>query len=163
MTGPDCVLNGRSVHLARTVNESKRINDVPGPAVIIASSGMLTGGRILHHLRQRLPSERNTILLAGFMAEGTRGRLLEDGADRLRIHGGDVPVRAAIERLSAMSGHAGHGELLRWLAPLAAPRQVFITHGEKESAVALADELHTTRGWNTCVPRLGQSFDLEKA
>ena len=161
LAGPDSVLDGRSVHLARTVNESKAINEVPGPAVIIASSGMMTGGRILHHLKQRLPSERTTILLAGFMAEGTRGRLLEDGATKLRMHGSDVPVRAAIIKLSAMSGHAGHRELIRWLAPLAAPHKSFITHGEKASAVALADELRATRGWDTCVPRLGESFNLE--
>jgi metallo-beta-lactamase family protein len=161
LTGAHCVLDGRNVHLARTVSESKAINQVPGPAVIIASSGMMTGGRILHHLKQRLPSERNTILLAGFMAEGTRGRLLEDGADRLRIHGGDVPARAAITKLSGMSGHAGHSELLRWLSPLAPPKRTFVTHGEKPSATALADELRTTRGWKTCVPRLGESFDLE--
>ena len=163
LTGADCVLDGRNVHLARTTNESRAINAVGGPAVIIASSGMMTGGRILHHLKQRLPSERNTIMLAGFMAEGTRGRLLENGADRLRIHGGDVPVRAAITKLSGMSGHAGHSELLRWLSPLAAPKKTFLTHGEKASALALADELRTTRSWNTCVPKLGESFELVDA
>jgi metallo-beta-lactamase family protein len=150
-----------NLHLMRSVEESKQINQVKGPAVIIASSGMMTGGRILHHLQQRLPNERNTILLGGYMAEGTRGRALQDGARWLRIFGRDVPVRAAVHEMSSLSGHAGHRELLRWLAPLPAPQRVFITHGEKESALALAEELRRTRGWATQVPRLGERVDLE--
>ncbi|HVA45079.1 MAG TPA: MBL fold metallo-hydrolase [Pirellulales bacterium] len=149
-----------NVHLARTVEESKRINSVRGPAVIISSSGMMVGGRILHHLRQRLPDARNTIVLGGFMAAGTRGRQLEDGAPSIRVHGTKVPVRAAIARVSALSGHAGHSELLRWLEPLAAPRRAFFTHGEIESARALAAELHDKRGWNTCVPRMHERVHL---
>src|SRR6185437_16667098 len=136
------------------------INDVEGPGVIISSSGMMTGGRILHHLRHRLPDARNTIMLGGFMAAGTRGRQLQNGAKMLRIHNYDVPVRAAVVEVSGLSGHAGHGELLRWLEPLKAPRRTFLTHGEKEAATALAGELHVTRGWNTVVPRLGESFEL---
>jgi len=155
------VLDGRNVHLARTTAESKRINAVQGPAVIISSSGMMTGGRILHHLKQRLPYERNTIVLGGFMAAGTRGRQLQDGAKYIRVHGADVPVRAAIAEASSLSGHAGHSELRRWLEPLAAPQRVFLTHGEKESALALADELRTERGWNTHVPRLGERVELK--
>lgn len=155
------VLDGPNVHLARSVQESKRINDVQGPAVIIASSGMMIGGRILHHLKKRLPREENTIVLGGFMAAGTRGRQLQEGAPRLRIHGSDVPVRAALAEMSALSGHADRSELLRWLAPLAAPHKVFMTHGEPAGAQALADELRQHRRWNTCVPRLGESFELE--
>jgi metallo-beta-lactamase family protein len=151
----------RHVHLARTVPESKQINSVRGPGVIISSSGMMTGGRILHHLRQRLPHAENTIIIGGYMAEGTRGRALDDGAKSLIIHGQPVPVRAAVVKISALSGHAGHDELIRWLTPLAAPRQAFITHGEKPSAIALADELHRTRGWNTVVPKMGESFELK--
>ena len=150
----------RHVRLARTVSESKEINHCKGPAVIISSSGMMTGGRILHHLRQRLPHANNTIILGGFMAAGTRGRALLENAKTLRIHGQDVPVNAAVVSMSGLSGHAGHDELLRWLAPLPAPRQVFITHGEKPSAVSLADELRRTRSWNTVVPKMGESFEL---
>jgi len=161
--GAASVLDGRNVHLARSVAESKAINSVEGPAVVISSSGMMTGGRILHHLRKRLPDERNTIVLAGFMAEGTRGRRLQEGEKFLRMHGRDVPVRAAIVGMSALSGHAGHSELLRWLGPLEpAPRRVFLTHGEKDRAVALADELRVTRGWDTVVPKLGESFTLSR-
>ena len=154
------VLDGQHVHLTRTVADSKQINSISGPAVIIASNGMMTGGRILHHLEQRLPHERNTIVLAGYMAEGTRGRALADGAKSLRIYGHDVPVRAAVVSMSALSGHAGHRELIRWLAPLDKPRQAFFTHGEVPAATALAQELASTRGWNTLVPKLGQSVEL---
>jgi metallo-beta-lactamase family protein len=122
---------------------------------------MMTGGRILHHLQQRLPVEKNTILLGGYMAEGTRGRALQDGARWLRIFGRDVPVRAAVHEMSSLSGHAGHHELLRWLEPLSPPRGMFVTHGEKASALALAEELRRTRGWPAYVPRLGESIDLE--
>jgi metallo-beta-lactamase family protein len=154
-------LDLRHVQLARTVQESKKINEVSGPAMIISSSGMMTGGRILHHLVQRLPDARNTVLLGGYMAEGTRGRDLQGGSTRLRIFGRDVPVRAAVVEMSSLSGHAGRSELLRWLAPLAPPKQVFLTHGEKPSALALAEELRRTRSWNTVVPRMGQSFELD--
>jgi len=155
------IFKGRNVHLARTAEESKRINNIDGPAVIIASSGMMTGGRILYHLEQRLPEPRNTVLLGGFMAAGTRGRALEEGAKTLRIHGRDVLVRAVVEKHSGLSCHADRGELLRWLAPLPAPRRVFVTHGEKQSAVAFAGELSSTRGWDVHVPRLGETVELE--
>jgi metallo-beta-lactamase family protein len=148
------------VQLARTVDESKQINVLKGPGVIISSSGMMTGGRILHHLRQRLPQERNTIVLGGFMAAGTRGRALQEGAKTLRMFGSDVPVRAAVVEMSGLSGHAGHSELRRWLEPLPPPRQVFLTHGELSSAKSLAEELRRDRGWNTLVPKMGQSVEL---
>jgi metallo-beta-lactamase family protein len=161
LSDADCVFKGRNIHLARTVEESKRINSVAGPAVIIASSGMMTAGRILHHLEQRLPKANNTVLLGGFMAEGTRGRTLEDGAKWLRIHGHDVPVKATVVKNSGLSCHADRGELLRWLTPLPAPRRVFVTHGEKASATAFAGELRTRRGWDAYVPHLGESVELE--
>jgi metallo-beta-lactamase family protein len=148
------------VHLTRTVEESKRINEIESHAVIIASSGMMTGGRILHHLQHRLPESRNTILLGGFMADGTRGRALQNGARFVRIFGHDVPVRASVREMSSLSGHAGHSELRRWLEPLPTPRRVFITHGELESATALANELHRDRQWNTHVPHLGETVEL---
>ena len=150
------------VQFSRTADQSKAINEIRSKAVIIASSGMMTGGRILHHLRQRLPDARNTILLGGFQAIGTRGRTLQDGAKFLRVFGQDIAVRAAIREISSLSGHAGHIELLRWLAPLPAPRRTFITHGERASALALAEELHRARGWNTHAPQLGERVELSK-
>ena len=154
-----CVLTGRNVHLSRTVAESKQINQVKGPAIIISSSGMMTGGRILHHLRQRLPDSRNTVMLAGYQAEGTRGRRLEDGESTLRLHGRDIPAKAAVVRVPGLSGHAGRSELLRWLAPLAAPRRTFITHGELPSAESFAAALRQ-RDWEVEVPKIGQGVEL---
>jgi metallo-beta-lactamase family protein len=157
----DFQFNADRVRVTHSVAESKLVNKMMGPGVIISSSGMMTGGRILHHLRQRLPEEQNTIVLGGFMAEGTRGRALQEGAATLRIFGGDVPVRAKVVEISQLSAHAGHAELRRWLEPLARPRQAFFTHGELASARSLADELRRERGWNTVVPKMGQSFELE--
>ncbi|MBX7165410.1 MAG: MBL fold metallo-hydrolase [Pirellulales bacterium] len=156
-----CALRGRNIHFARTAAESKEINSVPGPAVIISSSGMMSGGRILHHLRQRLPEPRNTIVLGGFQAEGTRGRALKEGAKYLRMHGMDVPVRAQVAEISGLSGHAGRSELLRWLSAIPAPRRTFLTHGEKQASLNLAEELRRSRGWNVTVPRMGESVELE--
>ena len=161
LSGESCVLRGRNLHLARSASESKNINSVRGPAVIIASSGMMTGGRILHHLIQRLPDPRNTLILAGFQSEGTRGRAIQDGAKTVRIYGQDVQVRAATARMSALSGHADRTELLRWLKDLPAPKRVFITHGELASANHFAEELKQTKGWNTLVPKMEQCVELD--
>jgi hypothetical protein len=106
LKGDDCMFHRRNVHLSRSVAESKEINRVNGPAIVISSSGMMTGGRILHHLRQRLDDPRNTIVIGGYQAEGTRGRSLLQGAKTIRIHGRDVPVRAAVTNVSGLSGHA---------------------------------------------------------
>jgi metallo-beta-lactamase family protein len=94
------------------------------------------------------------------MAEGTRGRALQDGAKTVRVYNHDIPVRAAVVEIPALSGHADRTELNRWLAPLPAPRQTFLTHGELASATAFAEGLSKTRGWNTLVPRLGQTVEL---
>ena len=122
----------------------------------------MVGGRILHHLKQRLPDKRNTILLGGYMAYGTRGRALQEGAESLRIHGRDVPVEAAVEKISGLSGHAARSELLRWLAPYdsAPPRQTFMTHGELDSATALRDTLLEKWNREVIVPKLGETFEL---
>jgi metallo-beta-lactamase family protein len=160
LDGPDSVFEWHNVHLVRSVDESKQLNAISGPAVIISSSGMLVGGRILHHLEQRLGDPRNTILLGGYMAEGTRGRALQNGAATLRLHGRDVPVRAAVVPISSLSGHADRGELLRWLSKLPAPRQVFLTHGEKSAAVALAEQMQIRLGWQATVPQLGQRVEI---
>jgi metallo-beta-lactamase family protein len=160
LTGPDCVLDGPNLVFAHTADESKRLNRIAGPAVIISSSGMMTGGRILHHLKQRLPDPKNTILLGGYQAIGTRGRMLQDGAQYLRIHGEEVPVRAAIAKVSGLSGHAGRSELLRWLEPLAPPRRTFITHGELPVATLFAQTLRDKWQSDVIVPRLGEAFEL---
>jgi len=162
LAGRDRVLNGPGVHLVRSSRASKELNRLDGPAVIISSSGMMTGGRILHHLKQRLPDSRTTIVLGGFMAAGTRGRKLQDGAESLRMHGIDVSVRAHVVSLSALSGHADRGELLRWLEPLPDPKQVYLTHGEKSAAECFATLLHEKRQWQAHVPKLNEIVTLEE-
>ncbi len=154
------VLAGPRVHLCRQTDESKALNQVAGPAIIISSSGMMTGGRIVHHLKRRLPSPENTVVLGGYMARGTRGRLLQDGQEKIRMHGQEIPVRAAIENVPGLSGHADRQGLLRWLSDLPDPRRVFLTHGEPESAEALARELHTSRKWDVRIPDLGETHEL---
>jgi metallo-beta-lactamase family protein len=148
------------VRMAKTAAESKAINAHRGPGVVIASSGMMNGGRILHHLAQRLPDPRTTVLVAGFQAAGTRGRTLIDGADILRIHGRDIPVRAAIRRVDALSGHADRREIARWLTGLPAPKRTFLVHGEPPAARGMAEFLGTTLGFETTIPTIGETFEL---
>jgi metallo-beta-lactamase family protein len=162
LAGIQASMSARNVHLVRNVEESKRLNSLKGAAIIISSSGMMEGGRILFHLRERLPDPANTVVLGGYMAEGTRGRTLQRGAPWVRIHHRDVPVRARIVELSGLSCHAGRSELLRWLGHLAAPREVFLTHGEKPSAEALATVLVSERRWQVRIPKLNETVELEE-
>jgi metallo-beta-lactamase family protein len=160
MQGVAEALVSPSVRMARSAEESKGINDHRGAGIVIASSGMMTGGRILHHLARRLPDPRTTVLVAGFQAKGTRGRSLLDGAETLRIHGRDVPVRAAVRRIEALSGHADRGELLRWLGGLAPPRTTHLVHGEPPAAAALANRLREALGFTVHIPEIGTVVEL---
>lgn len=149
-----CPLCCKQYHMARTVAESKRINSKEGPLIIISASGMATGGRVLHHLANRLPDARTTVLLAGFQAQGTRGRALLDGASKLRIHGTEVPVRARVVAIDGLSAHADREEIFRWLGGFrAAPRRTWIVHGEPHSAAALRDAIDARLGWRVDVAR----------
>ena len=151
-----------TVRVARTAAESKLINMEKGPVLIVSASGMATGGRVLHHLEQRLPDPRATVLLVGYQAIGTRGRALEDGARVVRIFGRDVPVRAHVETLHGLSAHADADGLLRWLrtAPRA-PRRLFVVHGEPGPAAALADRVTRELGWNVSVPAYQERVTLD--
>ncbi len=154
-------LNCHSVHMTRSVEDSKKINDVVSPCIIISASGMLTGGRILHHLAHRLPDSRSAVLLTGYQAEGTRGRSLQQGATTLRIYGQDVPVRAEIVQLTELSGHAGRSELLRWLSSLPAPpKRLFLTHGEPGALLAFRDAISQKFGWKAEIPAYKDSTYL---
>jgi metallo-beta-lactamase family protein len=154
-------LTARNVVCHKTVEESKALNSFQGPGILISSSGMLAGGRILHHLKRLLPDPRNSVVLVGYQAAGTRGRAMQEGAKTIRIHGEDVPVRARLEDLGGFSGHADVNEIVRWLRAMPKPpRTVFITHGEPEAAASLAKTITTTLGWKTHVPRLGEVVDL---
>ena len=154
-------LNVQNVHMTRAVEDSKKINDVAGPCIIVSASGMATGGRILHHLAHRLPDSRSAVLLVGYEAEGTGGRALADGAQYLRIHGQEVPVRAEIVKIDQLSAHAGRGELLRWLSGIATPpRQTFLVHGEPNALESFHGAVTSKFNWPVTVPEYLQSFDL---
>jgi metallo-beta-lactamase family protein len=154
-------LNVQNVHMTRAVEDSKKINDVAGPCIIISASGMANGGRILHHLAHRLPDSRSAVLLVGYEAEGTGGRALADGAQYLRVHGQEVPVRAEIVKIDQLSAHAGRSELLRWLSGIKVPpRQTFLVHGEPNALESFHGAVTSKFNWPVTVPEYLQSFDL---
>jgi metallo-beta-lactamase family protein len=154
-------LNVHEYHLTRTVDESKKINDVVSPCIILSASGMATGGRILHHLARRLPDSRSAVLLVGYQAEGTGGRALLEGAKYLRIHGEEVPVRAQVMEVGQLSAHAGKNELLRWLSGFQAPpKQTFLVHGEPAALSSLSGSIASQFHWPVTIPVYKQSFDL---
>ena len=149
------------LHIARTEQDSRAINDVRGPAIIVSSSGMATGGRILHHLAQRVGDPRTTVLFVGFQAVGTRGRALEDGAKEVKLLGQTLPVRARVERIDALSAHADSGEILRWLGGFARPPRVtYLVHGEPEASAALAAAIRARYAWDVQVAGDGQVIGL---
>jgi metallo-beta-lactamase family protein len=132
----------------RTVDESRALNSRRAPAVIVASSGMANGGRVVHHLLHRLSDPRNAVVFTGYQAAGTRGRALTDGADLVAIHGQEVRVRAAIHQLQSLSAHADREELLRWCQALPGlPQRIFLNHGEDPPRKALAVSIAAQDGW----------------
>ncbi|MFC1544860.1 MBL fold metallo-hydrolase RNA specificity domain-containing protein [Gemmatimonadota bacterium] len=156
------IFHPANVKFCPTVKESKSINEIKGRAIIISASGMVTGGRILHHMMHRLPQKQNTILFIGYQAEGTRGRLMLDGARTIKIHGQQVPVHAKIEQIDGFSGHPDSNEIVAWLMGVnVKPETAFIVHGEADSSAALALRIREKLGWNVEVPEFGQSFELD--
>jgi len=148
-------------HLTRSVEDSKAINNVKTPCIIISASGMVTGGRVLHHMAQRLPDAKNAVLLAGFQAEGTRGRALQEGAQILHLFGQVVPVNAEIVTMGQLSAHAGKSELLRWLGALQAPpKKTWLTHGEPAAAQALQAAIKEKFNWEVAVARYLDTVEL---
>lgn len=151
-----------SLTLCRTVEESKALNRLQHPAILISGSGMCTGGRIKHHLAHNLPRPESTVLFVGYQAVGTLGRSLLDGNRVVRILGEETPVAARIRRIDGFSAHADREELLRWLSGFKrAPRQVFVNHGEPETARTFAATLQARYGWQTAVPAFGDSVQLD--
>jgi metallo-beta-lactamase family protein len=154
-------LGAYNVHYMRSVDDSKKINNVKTPAIIISASGMATGGRVLHHLARLAPDRRNAILLAGYQAEGTRGRALEEGAKTIRIYGEDIPVGAEVINLRQFSAHAGQSELLRWLTGMPAPPRIaYLTHGEPPASAALKAKIEAAFKWRVALPQYLQTVDL---
>jgi metallo-beta-lactamase family protein len=154
-------LSVHEFHLARSVEDSKQINNVKTPCIIISASGMVTGGRVLHHLAQRLGDARNCVILGGFQAEGTRGRALQEGAKALNLFGQQVPVRAEIVEMGQLSAHAGKSELMRWLTGLQVPpKQTFLTHGEPVAAQSLQQAIVQNFKWKAAVARYLDSVEI---
>ena len=155
----DAIFQG--VRVVNSVQESKRLNTMSGPMIILAASGMATGGRVVHHLKAFASNPANTILFAGFQAAGTRGAAMLAGAESVKIHGQYVPVRAEVEVLSNLSAHADYEEVLAWLDHFDPPPvQTFITHGEPVSADALRHRIEERKRWRCKVPDYREQVDL---
>ncbi|HEV2615606.1 MAG TPA: MBL fold metallo-hydrolase [Candidatus Acidoferrales bacterium] len=153
-------LNTHEVHMTRAVEDSKNINKIKTPCIIISASGMCTGGRILHHLAQRLPDARNAIILAGYQGEGTLGRYLLEGGKLARIHGEQIPVRTEITEVSQFSAHGDRGELIRWLSGFTAPpKQLYLVHGDPPAAKAFGGTVQQQLHWPVTIPAYMDSFD----
>lgn len=149
------------VHYVKSVEESKALNARKGPMLIISASGMATGGRILHHLKAFASDPKNCVVLAGFQAKGTRGRLIQDGANEIKIHGEMIPLRAEVKSLSNLSAHADYEEIISWLKESQIqPQKVFITHGEPEAAMALKAQLENKLKFACQIPVQDQEFEL---
>ena len=141
---------------------SKAINKIKGSTIIMAGSGMMTGGRIKHHLVQNVTRPECTLLFVGFQAKGTLGRLLLDGMPNVRIHGQTYPVNIYRDQIMGFSAHADRGGLLRWLDHLEKPpRQLFLTHGEENAIMSLASTLRRREGWKVTAPEYLAKFELE--
>ncbi len=155
-------LSSQRVNFSRSVEDSKAINEHRFPSIIISANGMATGGRILHHLINRVTDDRNSVVFVGFQAAGTRGRLLSEGARQIRIFGMDYPVRAAIHVIDSFSAHGDYTEILKWLKGFKRPpRKTFLVHGEPNAAQAMKDHIvETFQGWEVEIPTYLQSFQL---
>jgi metallo-beta-lactamase family protein len=150
------------LRMVRSTQESKAINERREPAIIMATSGMCTAGRIKHHLRQNITRPESTLLFVGYQVRGTLGRQILEGNPEVRIHGRQWPVRARVEQIHGFSGHADRGALLRWLSAFRKPpRRLFLTHGEEEGALHLAERVRSDMGWEVDVPEYQQQVELE--
>jgi metallo-beta-lactamase family protein len=157
----ESLLKFPSLHVVRTVEESKTINYRKGPAIIMATSGMCTAGRIKHHLAQYVGRPECTILFVGYQSQGTLGRQILDGNQEVRIHGIQRWVKARVAQIQGISGHADRQGLLKWLAAFRRPpRELFVTHGEADAAMAFAQQVRDALHWNVCVPEYRQTVVL---
>jgi metallo-beta-lactamase family protein len=154
-------LRTHSMIASTTREESKRLNAAEGARIIISASGMMSGGRVLHHALRLLPDENATVVFVGYQAAGTLGRRVADGEKEVKVLGQWIPVRCKIEKIGGFSAHADWKEVVRWLADMPAPpRRVFVTHGEPDAADAMAGHLRDRFGWQVEVPQYGEKFEL---
>ena len=160
LTAADLEAMHRCVRIVHTPDQSRALDAIREPTVILAASGMATGGRVVHHLKVFATDARNMILFAGFQAGGTRGAAIVAGAPSIRIHGEMFPVRAEVRQLGAASAHADASELIEWLRQMPEPKQVFVTHGEAAAADTLRRRIQTELRWNACVPEYKDEIEL---
>jgi metallo-beta-lactamase family protein len=155
------VFDFKNIHYKREQSESVELNYIQKDAIIISASGMCTGGRIIHHLYNRLQRENDTLMFVGYQAEGTRGRRILDGETVVRMFGYEVPVQCHVEKIDGLSAHADQAELMRWLAGFTdSPKMTFMVHGEKEVSEFFASHVHDRLGWNTMVPEYQGTYEL---
>ncbi len=155
-------LRTASMSTASSREESKKLNSMRGPRIIISASGMLTGGRVLHHAMRVLPDENATIIFVGYQAAGTVGRRVQNGEKEVRIMKNWIPVRCRVEKVEGFSAHADWKAVIRWLEGLkTTPKRVFTTHGEPDAAAAMAEHIRKRFGWNVEVPQYEQSVVLD--
>lgn len=154
----------RDVHFHRTVAESKHLNSLAGPRIVISSSGMMTAGRVLHHFKRLAPDAKNLLAMVGYQAPGTRARDLIDGAKAVRVHGQWVETRCPILNLKGLSGHADRDGLLQWVAAAETPpRLIYLVHGEPAAAAAFRPVLEHRFGCRVHIAQMDERFDLERA
>lgn len=151
----------KTARMVSSAEESRRLNESKGPMIILSASGMATGGRVVHHLKAFAPNPDNTVLFVGFQAAGTRGAAMLNGADAVKIHGEYVPVRARVELISNLSGHADYSEILDWLHGFEKPpRKTFITHGEPVAADMMRLHIEEQLHWPVEVPDYLETVEL---
>lgn len=156
-----CPVYCPNLHFLHSKDESQRLNNMSFPSIILSASGMATGGRVLHHLKFRLPDPRNSVLFVGFQANGTRGQILKDGAREIKIHGELVPVKAKIYSIDSFSRHADATEIMRWLSGFKVPpRKTCVIHGEPQASASLADDIRKL-GWKVSVPNYLETYTLK--
>jgi metallo-beta-lactamase family protein len=148
------------LHQMATSEESKAINNLAETSIVISASGMATGGRVVHHLANMLPNPKNTVILVGYQAQGSRGRLLEEGVTEIKIHGELIPVRAHISKVESFSVHADSDELLAWLKQAKKPKQTFVVHGELQGQEHVQERLISELGWKATIPKSAQVFTV---
>jgi metallo-beta-lactamase family protein len=161
LTQEQCQAMLHTAKMVSSIEQSQRLNSLQGPAIILAASGMATGGRVIHHLKAFAPHARNTVLFVGFQAAGTRGAAMLAGADSIKIHGEYVPVRAEIAYISNLSAHADRNEILHWLEGFdTPPHRTYLTHGEPVAADAMRLFIEERLGWDVIVPDYLETVEL---
>lgn len=158
----ECIALSRTARMVNSVEESRALNQMKGPMIILSASGMASGGRVVHHLKAFAPKSNNTILFAGFQAAGTRGAAMLDGAEEIKIHGEYVPVKASVESITNLSAHADYSEIITWLKGFdSAPKKTFIVHGEPLAADAMRLHVEEQLHWHTEVPDYLETVNLD--